>query len=320
VTGPPRLIPARAAEETARLIAQLLEEPAVKGRLQDAHVSERKSSYSGAFMVYGAWDGAPAIVKVGVPPNELHWTREVARVDPGVLPTLFASGESIGEEPLRWLAMERCPHMLGWQFNETGYRLLVEAGVRFQLATRRVVPRSRPADVEVDRFCRDLRQRMSTSDVPLPAGAVALAAAAERDLAWVLSVCEVEQCHGDLHPSNAVLRVTPPDPAARALLVDVSSSPLPWAYEGPYAEIVFWPAPIPDGHPTMTHAMAAERRRNGMSVPSDEDVYRLSTLYRGWHALRLWSHAPHRTHHPDYEAAARRYIQEATEMSRSLGA
>ena len=269
-------------------------------------------------MVFGTWDDVPSIVKVGVPPNELRWTREVARVDPGVLPTLFASGDSIGEEPLRWLAMERCPHVLGWQFQETGYRLLIEAGIRFQRATRQVGPRPGPVDVDVNRFGRVLRQSLGTSDVPLPEGADAFAAAVERDVAWVLSVCEVEQCHGDLHPSNAVLRVPPPDPAARALLVDVSSSALPWAYEGPYAEVVFWPTPLPDGHPTMTHAMAAERRRHGMSVPSEEDVRRLSILYRGWHALRLWSHAPHRTHHPDYEAAARRYIREAAEVSRSL--
>ncbi|HET7768954.1 MAG TPA: hypothetical protein VFN74_09255 [Chloroflexota bacterium] len=318
MTGSPQLIPARSEVETDRLVALLLEDPAVKPHLPDARVSERKSSYSGAFMVYGSWDGAPAIVKVGVRPNEARWTRAVARVDPGVLPTLHASGDSIAEEPLAWLAMERCPHVLGWQFHDVGYRLLFEAGVRFQLATRRVGPRPTAADVDVDRFCRVLRQSMSRSDLPLPEGGAALAAAAERDVAWVLSVCEVEQCHGDLHPSNAVLRVTPPDPAARALLIDVSSSPLPWAYEGPYAEIVFWPAPIPDGHPTMTHALAAERRRRGLSVPSDEDLLRLSTLYRGWHALRLWAHAPHRTHHPDYQAAARRYIVEAAQLSRSL--
>ena len=314
----PRLIAARSAEDAERILRLLLEQPALKGRLQDARVLELKDNYSGAFMVHGTWEGTPAILKVGTTPNETHWTREVARVDPGALPALFASGDSIGEEPLAWLAMERCPETLGWTYGSAGYGLLMQAGVRFQRATRQVGPRPGPSDVDVGRFCRVLRHSLATAEVPPPAGAEALVAALERDVEWVLGICEVEQCHGDLHPSNAVLRVPPPDPAAQALLVDVSPAALPWTYEPAYCEIVFWPTPIPDGYPTMTHAMAAVRARHGMSVPSAPDLDRLATLYRGWHAVRGWSNARHRAHHPEYEAAARGYIRDALEISCSL--
>ena len=318
MTGP-RLIPARSAEDAQRLVRRLLDEPSLSGRLQEVRVPELKDNYSGAFMVHATWDGAPALVKVGVTPTEARWTRAVAAVDPGALPALFASGDSIDAEPLAWLAMERCPETLSWTYGPAGYRLLMEAGVRFHRATRQVAPRPGPGDVDVARFCRVLRHSLATADVSPPDGAEELAATIERDMEWVLSICEVEQCHGDLHPSNAVLRVPPPDPAAQALLVDVSSAALPWAYEPAYCEIVFWPTPLPDGHPTMTHLMAAVRARHGISVPSAADLDRLATLYRGWHAVRGWSNARHRTHHPDYEAAARAYIKDALAVSRSLG-
>ena len=305
--------------EISLTLRQLLNEPAVRGRLGDLHAPDLRVNNSGALMAHGTWDGAPAIAKIGMPEYQLRWTREVARVDPSVLPALYASGDTLAGEPRAWLLMERCPHVLGWQFHDVGYRLLMEAGVRFQRATRLVGPCLGPADVDLERFTTSLRETFTTSDIPPPDGAERLADNVERDLEWVLATCEVEQCHGDLHPSNAVLRVTPPDPAAQALLVDVSSYVIPWAYEGSYCEIIWWHAPIPDGHPTMTHAMAAIRRRFGMSVPSDEDIHRLSTLYRGWHALRAWPRAPHRYHVPDYEAAARAYIKEAAALSGSLG-
>ena len=269
-------------------------------------------------MVLGNWDGVPAIAKLGIFAHELYWAREVARVDPGVMPALYACGDTLGGEPLAWHVMERCPTVLGWQFQHEGYRLLMEAGVRFQLATRQI-RRAGVPDVDVPGFCARLRESLA-SDYPVPEGSAPLATNLERDLAWVLSVCEVEICHGDLHPSNAVLRVTPPDPAAQALLVDISSRPIPWAHEGSYAEIIWWHAPIPGGHPTMTHVMAEVRRRHGMSAPSDADLHRLSTLYRGWHALSAWPRASHRNHRPDYEAAARTYIKEAAELSGTLSA
>ena len=298
------------------LLKRLLDEPEVRGHLTDAHVPESVPGSRDGVMVYGRWNGTPAIAKIGIPANELYWAREVARVDPGVMPTLFASGDTLGSESVAWHLMERCPTVLGWQFHDVGYRLLMEAGVRFQLATRRV-RQVKQSDVDVGRIGIALRECL-TCDYPVPEGSQRLAANLERDMEWVRSVCEVEMCHGDLHPSNAVLRVTPPDPAAQVLLVDISCWPTFWAHEGSYCEIIWWHAPIPDGHPTMTHAMAAVRARHGMSVPSDADLHRLSTLYRGWHALRAWPRASHRNHASGYEAAARQYIKEAAALSGTL--
>src|SRR5687768_14563562 len=117
----PQLLPALAREDAARLLATLLADPAVSGRLSDAKPGELTANYSGAFMAYGTWLGQPAIVKVGATPPELRWTRELARIDPDLIPTLYASGDAIGDDPLAWLVMERCPHELGWQWGGVGY-------------------------------------------------------------------------------------------------------------------------------------------------------------------------------------------------------
>jgi len=310
-------------DDAERLVRVLLDDPAVAGRLRDPDMGVLKPNYSGAFMVRGTWtdepgDGAatgdPVIVKVGATPNEARWTRDIFQVDPGVVPTLYASGDAIGDEPLWWLVMERCPHVLGWQWGGVGYGMLLEAGVRFQLASRQIAPHFGPSDVRVRWFC-DLVRRGLSADFPAPSGAKQLVANLEGDWAWVLSHSRVELCHGDLHASNAVTRAAPPDPRARALLIDLSPAALPWAYEPAYCEVLWWRTQTPNGEPTLAHAMAAIRERHGLEVPAPADLERLATLFLGWHALRFWPNERHRSHAPGYEAAARAYIAAAREVS-----
>jgi hypothetical protein len=273
-------------------------------------------------MLHGLWTervgdpatpGAPVLVKVGATPREVRWTRDLARVDPGLIPTLHASGDAIGDQPLAWLVMERCRHVVGWQWGGVGYGMLMEAGVRFHLAARALGPPLGPGDVATAAYCQRVRLG-AAGGPPAPGPAETVLARMERDWEWVLAVCRVELCHGDLHPGNAVSRAAPPDPEARALLIDHAPQPMPWVYDPAYCEVVYWRTPTPHGEPTLVHAMAAVRARHGLEVPPAAELDRLATLFLAWNALRLWSHEAHRRHHPDYADAARGYVEAAARL------
>jgi hypothetical protein len=310
--GAPQLIPARPSDDAERLARLLLAEPAVGGRLRDARFGALAPNYSGALMLEGAWDGGAAIAKVGATPREVHWMRELARVDPGLIPTLHASGDALGDEPLAWMVMERCAHEVGWQWGGVGYGMLLEAGVRFQLAARAIAGAVGAEDVDVEGFCA-LAGEALACDPPPPGPAERVVARMAEEWAWVLRTCRVETCHGDLHPGNAVSRAAPPDPGARALLIDHAPAPMPWATEPARCEILYWRTQTPRGEPTLVHAMAAIRAREGLEVPAPGDLDRLAALFIAWHALRLWPNASHRQlpSRAEYPEAVRGYMEAA---------
>jgi hypothetical protein len=317
-------------EHTNRLVQRLLTEPGVAGCLRYVKQSDITSS-SGAPMLYGIRDGPveaahaqaaspnpvgsfPVIVKLGAGAREVHWATQLARHAPDVVPGVYAAGSALGGEPAPWLIMERCAERYSddWPRAPWKHRVfttLLDAGVRFNLAARRIAPPVGPANVDVAWLSGLVRRALTGA----PSGPRALAervvARLARDWAWVLSVCRVELAHGDRYPGNPVWRTAPSSPVAQALLVDDTPGALPWALEAAYCAAVYWGGGT--GHPahaTTTHEMAALRAAYGLEVPARADVDRLATLCGGWQAMRLW---PTRTRYhgrPRYEAAVARAI------------
>jgi hypothetical protein len=317
----PRRRPARSPEAIARLTRLLIRKPTVAGRLR--HVgpgaqTRASPTWSGATVLDGEWvpadrDGAtdhdpvPVLVKLGAGAREVHWAGRLARHAPDVIPTVYAAGQTLGGRPLPWLVLERCPLRLDYAWGERLFEMLLDAGVRFQLASRRLEPTVGPEDVAVARFCARVR-RGAASAPPPPGPATEVAARLERDWRWVLSVCRVETCHGDLHPGNAVWRAAPPDPAARALLIDYAPQALPWAAEPAYCQVLYWPCAPPAPYASYVHQMAHLRRLHGLEVPEAAHLDRLARLFLGWHALGIWPTATHRHGNPEYVAAVRCWL------------
>ncbi|HEX2034815.1 MAG TPA: phosphotransferase [Chloroflexota bacterium] len=303
-------------EDLDRLTHLLLRAPEVAGRLRQARPDEEGPRSSGATFLRGEWwaaDGAraPALVKLGAGEQEVHWAQRLARHAPDVIPTLYAAGHGLGDEPLPWLVMERCPLLMDYGWGDQLFTMLLDAGVRFQLATRRIGPPVGAADVAVERFCAQVR-RGATSTPPAPGPAGELVEGLERTWRWVLSTCRVERCHGDLHPSNAVWRTAPPDPESRALLVDFIPQTLPWVSDAAYCQVLYWPA-APPAYPSYVHEMAALRRAYGLEVPGADDLDRLTRIFLGWYAMRIWPGATHRHGIPAYVAAVRRWVAECAD-------
>jgi hypothetical protein len=244
----------------------------------------------------------------------VHWATRLSRHAPDLVPTVYASGSTLGGEPVPWMVMERCPYRLDYTWGHHLYTMVMDAGVRFHLASRQIARPVGPADVPVAWLC-DLVRRAVTNDPPAPGPAARVAARLAEDWAWVLAVCRVEFAHGDLHLNNAVWRIAPPDPDAQALLVDYTPSPAPWATEPAYCQVVYWPGgtghPV---HPTLVHEMAALRTAYGLEAPPPADVDRLATLFLAWNALYLWPRVTHRHGVPDYAAAVARWIEQAASL------
>jgi hypothetical protein len=274
-------------------------------------------------MVHGTWAGEtealPAIVKLGAGEREVHWAMQLSRHAPDVLPGVYAAGYTLGGERLPWLVLERCPYTIDydWFRAERGHRIfttLMEAGVRFHLASRRIAPLVGPEDVRVE-WLSGLVRLALTCDPPAPGPrelVERVCGRLERDWAWMLSVCRVELCHGDLHLANAVWRTRPSEPDSRALLLDHAPYAMPWALEAAYCQAIYWGGwarhPV---YTTPTHEMAALRAAHNLEVPGPADVDRLATLCVAWQAMRLWPTTTRYHGRPKYESAVARWIEHA---------
>ena len=335
--GPPGKPAVRTPSETRRLVRLLEDEPSVAGRFRAVELSEVEPGRSGAWMVHGTWDASgasfPVIVKLGAGAREVHWATQLSRSAPDVadvadvvdvVPTVYAAGYALGGEPVPWLVMERCPYVLDrrWLREPWAHHLvttLLDAGVRFHVAARRIAPPVGPADVWRN-WVNERVRRGATSDPPAPGPTQQVVERLESDWEWVLSVCGVEFAHGDLHLGNAVWRTALFEPDATALLVDHAPYPMPWALEAARCEAIYWGEwtrqtrrtrrPI---HPTTVHEMAALRAAQGMEVPAPADVDRLAAMCVAWEALGLWSN-PMRTGYQTmakYVATFTRWMEDA---------
>jgi hypothetical protein len=285
-------------------------------RLRDLRAAGAPGKYSGAVFLRATWvdeaDAAtPAIVKVGAHPREVWWAEALAREAPDLIPTLFASGTQLeGEEETPWLVMEHCAFGLGPQWGGREFDMLLEAGARFQLVSRRVLPAVTAADVDFARHAAAIRRGLDAAP-PAAAAAAAVVGGLEADWAWVSAVCRTELCHGDLHMTNVVSRTGPPE--GRALLIDPAPQPIPWAFEPAYCQVLNSTDRTRIGYTGLVAKMAAVRTRLGLETGDAGDLDRLSAIVLAWQALRLWALVPERHTIADYVAETARYLEEAAE-------
>jgi hypothetical protein len=231
--------------------------------------------------------GEPVLLKVNVPSDQLWWTRSLAHRYPELLPHVFAAGERVGDRSLGWIIWERVQGGLhpGWQGRE--FDMLLEAGVRFQVASRTLADAAQAAGVLHELRVETLAERLEQGvqrGAPGPADRV-LGRVFEH-WAWVKGVCETEVCHGDLHMANALCRDTPSDGAA--LLIDHHPTRMPWACEPAKPEILN-AEPTRMGCRGLVAKQAEIRLRFGLSAPAGAELIRLQTIVLGWWAIQMWA-------------------------------
>ena len=232
--------------------------------------------------------GQPVLLKVNVADEQLWWTRALAASFPEQLPQVFASGDRLGSERLGWVLWERVQGGLhpGWQGRE--FDMLLDAGVRFQIAARTLADSAQAAGAINELDEHDLAELLEQGvgrEAPGPASRV-LERLSEH-WAWVTAACETEICHGDLHMANALCRDAPPN--GTALLIDHHPTRMPWACEPAKPEILN-AEPTRAGCRDLVLKQAAIRRRYGLAVPAQADLVRLQAIVLGWWAMQAWAY------------------------------
>ena len=238
---------------------------------------------------------APVVVKLPVPPVELHWLgRLQAAAD--VVPRVYAAGETLGGYDMAWVVMERLQHgPLGSAWGGREFDLLVEVAGRFyaaggptegggterrdwiaiaQLSRRAVQEQSLP---ETARWKEALKKAQKTLPVWL-----------ER---WN-SRPRRDYCHGDLHFGNAMTRV--PAPAGPAILLDFAEvHPGHWVEDAVYLEHLYWGSPQRLGPHKPARDLAQQRKKLGLTVESD--WHELANIKRAswpWRPPRIYVTVP----------------------------
>lgn len=275
-------------EVIAHLHRLVLGEPAIAGLVSEIEPDPQAWGQSALhFSARHIGSGEPVLLKVNVSAEQLWWTRSLARAHPALLPRVFGVGERLGDVRLGWILWERVRGGLhpGWRGRE--FDLLLEAAVRFQIASRGLAPAAQAAgalgELRVEALAGWLEQGVRRG---APGPAERVLERVYEDWAWVCQVCEREVCHGDLHMANALCRALPPD--GEALLIDHHPTRMPWACEPAKPEILN-AEPARAGCRGLVARQAAVRARLGLAVPDAAVLERLQAIVLGWSAIQIWA-------------------------------
>lgn len=246
-------------------------EPALReachGRLGPIEWFHAAWQHGGAATGFASWNDGPgparrAIVKLPVGPVELHWSRDLARVEPDprgpLVPRVLAAGDSIGGLDLGWLVSERLEGKpLSTCLDEAAVHDLLRTLVEFQIAAPRVRPvdpaRDHPQPLNWDTNILRAKQAVRESKMPEQQRWLEALRHVYRHLDHVVGRWNAREvhtwCHGDLHPGNA-LRRAPGTPSERCVLIDLAMVHAGhWVEDAVYLERQFW------GHSELLHGI-----------------------------------------------------------------
>ncbi len=293
------------AEVINALITAFRSDQQISGHLTGLR-HEPSPEYTSHQFLYATWDstGIPVVVKLNADPWELYWMAATDKHSPGLVPRVLASGEHIGSYAVRWLAMERIPHMLSHEWGDRMYDVLARAAVRFQAAARALDRRyvgqvcfhSTMASIE-----RGLREGC-------PGPVQMMLDRLNDDWVWVNEQCGLEVCFGDLTMGNA-FSYDPPPGGEHILLIDPLPRIAPWAWDAAYCQTLDANSDV-----RMIHSMAEARRAQGMSVPEPPVLDRLATILLAWLGAHRWWSVAFRQENPEWRAQIEEYIENAASL------
>lgn len=235
----------------------------------------------GAATGFGTWtDNActqPALVKIPVGPTELRWT--VALGESGrVTPKVLAWGDRAGGYDLAWIVTERLDGQpLSQRLDQNGVRDIIEACADFHQEASAVRGMDEtPKRHDWEKAVHDSRECVRTHALAeAPRWNEALRKA-QKALPVIVARWEGRQintwCHGDLHPGNALPRISAHGTCAPrpCVLIDLALvHPGHWLEDALYLERQFW------GHEERLHgvkpvsALAQVRRSRGLPTGGD---------------------------------------------------
>jgi hypothetical protein len=288
VTGAPTS--ATEARSLAATLAPVLAE-ACGGRLGPIRWFKADWQRGGAatgISTFDTGDGGQAgvVVKLPVVPRELTWTRRLQPDDSsdatGVVPRLFASGETLGGYDLAWVIIECLPYgPLGAHWHDDHVSRIAEAAARLYQRARSFPIDRPPRHEDWDALLREAGEAVRLNDLPnrsrWTAAVRALRHQVQRLGAEWEQRGEIEWLHGDLHLANAMSRTSLE--AGPVCLIDLAEvHPGHWVEEAVYLERQLWARPERLKATRPVRAIAQARRAAGLPVA--DNYPRLAMLRR----------------------------------------
>lgn len=255
----------------------------------------------------------PVLIKLGSSLSERYWMEQMCRVAPGLVPSVYATGDRLGDLDLGWIVLERVEcHHLGPQWEGNEFDMLLDAAAHFQVAARQI-PMACVERIDLERLRAFFDEGLFGDGLVLdqPGPTEVVVHRLEEDFEWVCSVCRYEVCHGDIQMNNGLALGAPPG-RCPLLLVDPLPKWQPWAFDAGYLQAINSEDRKRKGYTGLVRKLAHYRMGRGLEICSEADLDRLEKIAVGWYAIWCWDSEDAADR--DYAAEVERYVSESAAL------
>ena len=253
--------------------AELLQ--ALDGRLHDLHWFRTDWQRGGAATGFAKWrdeNGRDRDVVIKVPVNlrEFRWMRRTAGDPEGPVAQLLTSGTALGPYDFAWIVIERVPFgPLGLTWHADHFHRICDAAARFhKLAIQTTPLDGAPLHEDWDKLLGSAREHVREPSFPERSrwmhALKDFSKKADKAIRKWHDRAPLGWLHGDLHPANAMSRVS--SDHGPACLIDLAEVRVGhWVEDAVYLERLHWPRPERLAFKPVK-CLAEARKRAGLEV------------------------------------------------------
>ena len=289
---------------------------ALRGMIDGIKPDEQSKGAGGGFHFGGVHRSTDSsvLIKLGSSPGERYWMEQMCHVAPKLVPSVYATGNKLGDLNIDWIALEKVDcSFLGPQWNGNEFDMLLDAAAHFQKAARQI-PMAHVDRIDLNRlrayFDKGLFDEGLSFDQTAPFDVIVRRL--EEDFKWVCSVCCYEICHGDIQMNNGLALGAPPE-RCPLLLIDPLPKSQPWAFDAGYLQAINSEDRKRTGYTGLIHKLASYRLERGLEVCNEEDLDRLEKIVVAWYAIWTWDDEDAEESN-DYVDEVERYVLESAAL------
>lgn len=296
------------APESLDLLTSLLNvHPKLKGQLKD--LTPRTELSNNTLFFSGRWKetGTPVLIKAGCTEMDYFWANAWMNMGTTstVAPSIFATGDTLGDEIVRWFVMEYIPYSLQTPLSNSAWDVVADTVTEYQTVISHV-PNSKTFPLNATEFHTFLQWGI---DGGAPNEAQKLEERLDRDWDWMEKTCPSSVHFGDFHTAN--MRSRKPDAHLGDLvLIDPIPRIGPWVFDPAYCQVIATKTDI-----GLIKKVANCRKKRGLPTENDKDLDRMSKLMLGWMAVMWWGLSPQRRSDKRWTSQAIKYIDDAVSVS-----
>lgn len=294
---------ARTDEATKLLINIFNKEPELVNKI--SHLTPKAEMSENTLFFEGIWNEThqTIFIKSGCTEIELYWAQQYQNSPDSikVVPQIFASGEHLGEENIKWFVMEKIPYKFTKTRDGVKWELVAKTVAEYQrIASKLKNPKAFPIDYKaVKQFL------LWGVEKDYPPYAKDVFKKFESDCNWLEKSCPSSAQFGDLHLGNIFSRAEIPK-FGEIVLIDPIPREGPWLFDPAYCQS------IASNHDIRLIEQVAQFRKDlGLPVGKNSDIEKASTLMLGWLSIMWWGLSPQRREDTKWVEQNHMYIKKA---------